>query len=1005
MVGGIAEIMELLDNMRIIVMKIVVFAVLGLLSGVVNAATATSNEARLDLRGMGPWERRVARPTETIQYSTVWATNLTAAQQAEAKALVKVYPCLKEKPKYIAIDLSGGTTATRYPIEYLDEIPGGSWSDEYKTSKLVLRHIPAGSFIMGGRNTDYPGAANTNLHMVTLTKDFYMGVFEVTQRQWELVMGTRPAFANNPDYYAARPIEQVSFTDIRGEENGILWPQSRNVDPSSFMFVLRKKTNDFGFDLPTSAQWEYACRAGTTTALNDGTNLESNLESANLLLLGRYRFNSGVVEAGNDWDAAVFYNCTSEKATATVGSYRPNNWGLFDMHGNVFEWCLDRWGARTESIDPVGCSTGNRRVLRSGSWNTSAYGSSSGCVYEYNGYAPEQVYKARTMGFRICLHDATARPSTDFTTILVNAAGAGVADWTPTQTGTYQLTYEVLVDGTTVAPMERALFTVEGPELKIEPMGELEPGVEVVVKPSFAKATEGDSGEWTVYYSLDGTEPTAASTVYSGAITLNETTTVRAVAINAQGVRSEEASATFTLHDQLGIASAVATPRFPWNGKVDVDVELKGDPAQRYLVEVEARDLAGGTNLPVRTVACTRPTPHPAASNVQPSTFNLQPGSHRLTWDAAADIAGDYDFARVAVTVKATGSHLLAYPKTLELTVAGYTGTEVLTNVPTLVRLSTAIPGFSYSGFATTNGADLAFFTPEGRPLPYEIDEWNTNGESLVWVRLPVFANGTRFTAAWGRPATNNQQPTTSNQVWREYAGVWHMNEPSGTAFDSTEHHLDGIPSCGTNELADVSQMVAYENGACGRARVNAIATLKDGNAIEIPSYDCLGLGCDFTLTGWFWANEVIGYPRLFSRKCDDREMSGFELLTHYCDPIMLSVRGSSYPVEGEDKFYVPNLTDSWTSMVLVYHGGSVDCYSNGVKSVSVNVASVIDNGRSLKIGGGTGYGSFAGQYDEIRLRGGSLSADRIKADYDMIANREFLSYGAVRSGCEEAVK
>ena len=85
------------------------------------------------------------------------------------------------------------------------------------------------------------------------------------------------------------------------------------------------------------------------------------------------------------------------------------------------------------------------------------------------------------------------------------------------------------------------------------------------------------------------------------------------MAYNAQGVRSEEASATFTLHDALGIASAVATPRYPWNGKVDVDVELKGDSESKYLVEVEARDLVGGTNLPVRTVyhdASLHPTPH-----------------------------------------------------------------------------------------------------------------------------------------------------------------------------------------------------------------------------------------------------------------------------------------------------------------------------------------------------------------------------------------------------------
>ena len=143
------------------------------------AATGTSAEFRMDLSGMGPWEMRMARASEAISYSTAWATNALTG----ANAVVKVWPVKREKPKYIAIDLSGGTAATHYPIECLEDVPDGGWSDEYKTSKLVLRHIPAGSFIMGGRATDYPGAVNTNLHMVTLTKDFYMGVFEVTQRQ------------------------------------------------------------------------------------------------------------------------------------------------------------------------------------------------------------------------------------------------------------------------------------------------------------------------------------------------------------------------------------------------------------------------------------------------------------------------------------------------------------------------------------------------------------------------------------------------------------------------------------------------------------------------------------------------------------------------------------------------------------------------------------------------------------------------------------------------------
>ena len=119
------------------------------------AATGTSAEFRMDLSGMGPWEMRTARTSEAISYSSAWATNALDG----ANAVVKVYPAKREKPKYSAIDLSGGTAATHYPIEYLDEIPGGSWSDEYKTSKLVLRHIPSGQSSVSAPVTSGSGRA------------------------------------------------------------------------------------------------------------------------------------------------------------------------------------------------------------------------------------------------------------------------------------------------------------------------------------------------------------------------------------------------------------------------------------------------------------------------------------------------------------------------------------------------------------------------------------------------------------------------------------------------------------------------------------------------------------------------------------------------------------------------------------------------------------------------------------------------------------------------------
>ena len=259
---------------------------------------------------------------------------------------------------YMVIDLSGGPGAGSYPVSYLGAVPSGGWTDTYKTTKLVMRKISRGTFTMGGRSTDYPGAGDDGLHPVTLTQDFYIGVFEVTQRQWELVMGNKPSYFNNATYYASRPVEQVSYYDIReNPANSAItpnWPQSSQVHADSFMGKLRAKTGVATFDLPTESQWEYACRAGTTTALNSGQNLTNPWDNdPQMNVVGRYWYNGG---------SGYSSGCTPSAGTATAGSYLPNAWGLYDMHGNVWEWCLD-WYPGYE---------GSYRVLRGGSWGDDA---------------------------------------------------------------------------------------------------------------------------------------------------------------------------------------------------------------------------------------------------------------------------------------------------------------------------------------------------------------------------------------------------------------------------------------------------------------------------------------------------------------------------------------------------------------------------------------------------------------------------------------------------------
>ena len=151
----------------------------------------------------------------------------------------------------------------------------------------------------------------------------------------------------------------VSYDILRGNsaEGGAGWPSAGHaVDADSFFGILREKTG-LVFDLPTEAQWEYACRAGTTTALNSGKNLLSKNICPNMS------------EVGN-------YNIKGNEDYAIVGSYLPNAWGLYDMHGNVCEWCLDWYGDYPlEPVnDPTGPSSGAKRVDRGGTKSSSAQG-------------------------------------------------------------------------------------------------------------------------------------------------------------------------------------------------------------------------------------------------------------------------------------------------------------------------------------------------------------------------------------------------------------------------------------------------------------------------------------------------------------------------------------------------------------------------------------------------------------------------------------------------------
>lgn len=265
-------------------------------------------------------------------------------------------------------------------VETLDAAPEDlTTNDAYKTTKMVFRRIPAGAVSMGGGRLE-----------VTQTRDFYMAVFQCTQAQWELIVG------DNPSRYrgAHRPVERVSYggrraaqTMVRGGE----WPDG-DPDDDSFMGKLRAKFNDqYRFDLPTEAQWEYAARAGTYTALNSGEDLSGDVTCDNLANLGRYYFNR------NDGRGEEEYTTHT-----SVGSYEPNAWGIYDMHGNVWEWCRDWWwqlpaGEEEDYAGHTGQVSG--RVLRGGAWSNYAWF----CHYESRDDGNHIHMYSSIVGFRVVI--------------------------------------------------------------------------------------------------------------------------------------------------------------------------------------------------------------------------------------------------------------------------------------------------------------------------------------------------------------------------------------------------------------------------------------------------------------------------------------------------------------------------------------------------------------------------------------------------------------------------
>jgi formylglycine-generating enzyme required for sulfatase activity len=195
-------------------------------------------------------------------------------------------------------------------------------------------YIEPGSFMMGSPSDETERDDDETQHKVTLTQGYFLQTTELTQGQWKEIMGNNPS--SFKDCGANCPVERVSWNDVQ-----------------DFIKKLNQRESQYNYRLPTEAEWEYAARAGTTTPFSFGRTLSTDQANYN----GNYPYGDG--------SKGIY-----RKETTPAKSFPPNAWGLYDMHGNVWEWCRDRYGEYPSGnvTDPQGPPSGAYRVLRGGSW-------------------------------------------------------------------------------------------------------------------------------------------------------------------------------------------------------------------------------------------------------------------------------------------------------------------------------------------------------------------------------------------------------------------------------------------------------------------------------------------------------------------------------------------------------------------------------------------------------------------------------------------------------------
>ena len=298
-----------------------------------------------------------------------------------------------DAPDYVVFDLATKTNVFFYTSA--ETLPRDLSDPIYRNDWLVLRRCHAAGlpWRRGTPSTEYQRRTEPpqceEAFVCTISEDYYLAVFELTVGQWKWAENAwEPDFSNDPDA-ACLPVHTMSWESLRGKNATFDWPtKGHDVDDASMLGKIRARLNGYAFDLPTVAQWEFACRAGTVSA-----------------------FSNGGEDGKHDVQAVGWVSENAEGGLHPVGTKPANPWGFYDMHGNASEWCLDymtafpvRYGENGPDACPCDHSyiTGSARVIRGGGFVQSGTSARSGTPSDWSQPDLTSDHPAQ-VGCRLCL--------------------------------------------------------------------------------------------------------------------------------------------------------------------------------------------------------------------------------------------------------------------------------------------------------------------------------------------------------------------------------------------------------------------------------------------------------------------------------------------------------------------------------------------------------------------------------------------------------------------------